>query len=77
MVAPLVGVWIEIRICRKLLLCQQVAPLVGVWIEIHLVKHGCSYLMSLPTWECGLKYSRVYRAAILGRSLPTRERGSK
>ncbi|QWI78295.1 hypothetical protein JG486_29915 (plasmid) [Bacillus mycoides] len=33
-IAPLVGVWIEIFVITSYLLYMLVAPLVGVWIEI-------------------------------------------
>ena len=35
MVAPLVGVWIEISKEKETYLLSAVAPLVGVWIEIY------------------------------------------
>ena len=34
MVHPLVGVWIEIGVCRLVKRLFGVHPLVGVWIEI-------------------------------------------
>ena len=34
----------------------NVTPLVGVWIEIFIVKAKRKYFVSLPLWECGLKY---------------------
>ena len=37
MVAPLVGVWIEIERKKDMLTIFLVAPLVGVWIEIAVV----------------------------------------
>ena len=41
---------------RKLLVNIAVAPFVGVWIEIEIGSfHGRTALMSLPSWECGLK----------------------
>ena len=42
---------------RKLLVNIAVAPFVGVWVEIErsLASHGCN--MSLPSWECGLKFA--------------------
>ena len=56
-VTPLAGVWIEIKIVRKLNDMGIVTPLAGVWIEI--VKEGkyCgSRPPSLPLRECGLKF---------------------
>ena len=56
-VTPFVGVWIEIYLLLSITLCSFVTPFVGVWIEIigtsHLKK---VYTLSLPSWECGLKY---------------------
>ena len=40
---------------RKLLVNIAVAPFVGVWIEIQLLHTLQQVLMSLPSWECGLK----------------------
>ena len=43
---------------RKLLVNIAVAPFVGVWIEITLDDaSGKAMFPSLPSWECGLKYS--------------------
>ena len=57
-VAPFVGVWIEIF--ENLLQIHSllgVAPFVGVWIEILLPSlHRCILDLSLPSWECGLKW---------------------
>ena len=39
----------------KLLVNIAVAPFVGVWIEIHEVRGNIVQLVSLPSWECGLK----------------------
>ena len=33
-----------------------VAPLVGAWIEIHLFSDVSRMILSLPSWERGLKY---------------------
>ena len=41
---------------RKLLVNIAVTPFVGVWIEISILLHQCLKLMSLPSWECGLKF---------------------
>ena len=42
---------------RKLLVNIAVAPFVGVWIEM-LESHTLEESMrSLPSWECGLKYT--------------------
>ena len=54
-VAPLVGVWIEISIDCDLLTDYKVAPLVGVWIEIAYLKQVYWTRMSLPTREYVLK----------------------
>ena len=39
-VAPLVGAWIEIQLCVKLIFHAVVAPLVGAWIEIDTLGEG-------------------------------------
>ena len=41
---------------RKLLVNIAVAPFVGVWIEmLKRLISPISAMMSLPSWECGLK----------------------
>ena len=40
---------------RKLLVNIAVAPFVGVWIEIFTEFKTRIKVMSLPSWECGLK----------------------
>ena len=58
-VAPLVGAWIEI-ICTGIGWQQTfVAPLVGAWIEILKLRWEIEFLMSLLSWERGLKYELV------------------
>ena len=42
---------------RKLLVNIAVAPFVGVWIEIYCSNDKRIYIQSLPSWECGLKYT--------------------
>ena len=41
---------------RKLLVNIAVAPFVGVWIEILPIMNKKLRMLSLPSWECGLKY---------------------
>ena len=41
---------------RKLLVNIAVTPFVGVWIEIFKVFVALKINVSLPSWECGLKY---------------------
>ena len=50
----------------------------GAWIETgrYLYLFGCK-VMSLPTWERGLKPSSVFAATGRAESLPTWERGLK
>ena len=55
-VAPFVGVWIEICWVMSSMNIIYVAPFVGVWIEIMNVGTGTPCTMSLPSWECGLKF---------------------
>ena len=35
---------------------RSVTPCVGVWIEILPHTEQVVFLVSLPAWECGLKY---------------------
>ena len=51
------GVWIEMAQKVGLNHLLYVTPLVGVWIEINLYKQWRLQIMSLPLWECGLKFS--------------------
>ncbi len=40
---------------------KVVTPFVGVWIEISVLHISIVFVgMSLPSWECGLKYSMFY-----------------
>ena len=56
-VAPFVGVWIEIFKTAHYCLVGDVAPFVGVWIEMLCsLKNNNQSNMSLPSWECGLKF---------------------
>ena len=54
-VAPLVGAWIEIGRAVYRIQRAGVAPLVGAWIEIqnYIIPYIC--VVSLPSWERGLK----------------------
>ena len=54
-VAPLVGAWIEILGFDFKNQRNIVAPLVGAWIEILKIVIQSKYLMSLLSWERGLK----------------------
>ena len=55
-VAPFVGVWIEISVLAEVRSEAKVAPFVGVWIEISDHRSYTSSNVSLPLWECGLKF---------------------
>ena len=55
-VTPCVGVWIEIFSIFYQYTSNHVTPCVGVWIEILLAICNASNVMSLPAWECGLKW---------------------
>ena len=57
-VAPFVGVWIEIRGHFGIYVRSYVAPFVGVWIEMSKYNSLSGFLLSLPSWECGLKSHR-------------------
>ena len=73
-VAPFVGVWIEMCSMWSVSVYHAVAPFVGVWIEITEGNYEqLDYDMSLPSWECGLKYfwcssnvGRKYRRSLRG-----------
>ena len=54
-VAPLVGAWIEIQVLETALPLMRVAPLVGAWIEMYSLPSNSKCLMSLLSWERGLK----------------------
>ena len=56
----------------------SVAPFVGVWIEISVGKAILSFLtLSLPSWECGLKFSNCAQVFRSHQSLPSWECGLK
>ena len=59
-VAPLVGAWIEISLVNGGNYYQpHVAPLVGAWIEIiSQTPVKFSSMVSLLSWERGLKYGK-------------------
>ena len=56
---------------------MKVTPLVGVWIEIDELKSLQKRLLSLPLWECGLKYRMSLGSGIRSVSLPLWECGLK
>ena len=56
-VTPFVGVWIEIAQSFADIFENFVTPFVGVWIEITNVWDGTYKDKSLPSWECGLKFT--------------------
>ena len=64
-VAPLVGAWIEIASWPPWRADTSVAPLVGAWIEIPKDTGACRPLLSLLSWERGLK-----SGCTIDRSLP-------
>ena len=49
------GAWIEIIHEAETIIANTVAPLVGAWIEIADSDRECKKIMSLPSWERGLK----------------------
>ena len=56
-VTPFVGVWIEIGHASGRIVRLLVTPFVGVWIEIFSGEPAeINHWMSLPSWECGLKF---------------------
>ena len=48
MVAPFVGVWIEIPMLPSVLSGYTVAPFVGVWIEIELLQDCYPWMQVAP-----------------------------
>ena len=49
----------------------------GVWIEIVIAINLYTFFLSLPLWECGLKYQEVSVDVTPMVSLPLRECGLK
>ena len=56
LVTPFMGVWIEISLDGYVPKNAKVTPFMGVWIEMYVVSSGTPFKMSLPLWECGLKF---------------------
>ena len=54
------GVWIEITTFLASYFPERVAPFVGVWIEISFCRLVGTQALSLPSWECGLKFAEQY-----------------
>ena len=49
---------------------QSVTPYAGVWIEIFKIRDAHTPMMSLPTRECGLKFTVKQKEEIIhGHSL--------
>ena len=76
-VAPLVGAWIEIMPCLRQYALSAVAPLVGAWIEISPSAVLLWSVLSLLSWERGLKSITGIIAPIKSASLLSWERGLK
>ena len=55
-VTPFAGVWIEIENNAGTVRTDEVTPFAGVWIEILSYLFPVSYMLSLPSRECGLKF---------------------
>ena len=62
---------------RKLLVNIAVAPFVGVWIEIEWIWSLNLDYVSLPSWECGLKFDNKLYTSTFIMSLPSWECGLK
>ena len=54
-VTPFVGVWIETSPSSPPNIAAQVTPFVGVWIETPNSLFANSFVVSHPSWVCGLK----------------------
>ena len=77
-VAPYMGAWIEIIPAHYSTSSENVAPYMGAWIEISPCKNQQQWLLlSLPTWERGLKSKLGHGEHLTSLSLPTWERGLK
>ena len=71
------GAWIEIHPLVRPYLAFPVAPYVGAWIEIEQMWAVIGTVVSLPTWERGLKSVNDLAEIADKLSLPTWERGLK
>ena len=71
------GAWIEIIVTMPLLNNALVAPLVGAWIEINVSLVAYVSILSLLSWERGLKFSAISSKLVLVLSLLSWERGLK
>ena len=69
-VAPLVGAWIETSNNDIFYNQAYVAPLVGAWIETLNGRKALQTLMSLPSWERGLKQTEENIDFFSGRVAP-------
>ena len=49
------GAWIEISMSKEIRELEEVAPLVGAWIEISMNRTRPKQIVSLLSWERGLK----------------------
>ena len=64
-VTPFVGAWIEITEAEEVTFSCYVTPFVGAWIEIILAVPRPPFIVSLPSWERGLKL-HILRASVVG-----------
>ena len=71
------GAWIEMYHPFSKVRAGTVAPFVGAWIEICLYLLLLAHLLSLPSWERGLKLKHLHWLLVENMSLPSRERGLK
>ena len=76
-VAPLVGAWIEMLNLSASLSLMIVAPLVGAWIEIRKSAWRKGEVLSLLSWERGLKSDGSFGKHVRFASLLSWERGLK
>lgn len=74
-VAPCVGAWVEIPPCPRPPPRPWVAPYVGAWIKMIVGVTGI--LLSLPTWERGLKCVRIRARVVEVHRSPNVEHGLK
>ena len=69
-VAPFAGAWIEMMNSSGEAVLIGVAPFAGAWIEIRSYLSISLKVMSLPSRERGLKYTRMGPGEVLGHVAP-------
>ena len=65
------GVWIETQMHLNYAQAKNVTPFVGVWIETRYTQLYYDFVMSHPSWVCGLKLSCMILSGIITQSHPS------